>query len=466
MVKTILSLITLTAFSLGATAQNVNIPDANFKAYLVGVPAIDVNSDTEIQVSEAASYTGALDCSYKGIGDLTGIEAFTSMTSFKFEENYLTTLDLSQNTALTTISCYYSYSLTSLILGPNTALTLVDLSYSPTIVNLNFSQSVNLETLALEISPSLTNLDVSQNAALKNLYVRDCNFSTIDVSNNTLLERFKCEGNNLSSLDVTKNTALKWFSCSENNLSILDVSRNTAMTTFQCMDNDLTILNMKNLSTTTLGSVAAVNNPNLTCIDVDDVAAASAAWTYIDPASSFNLNCQIDMVNSINVYGQSGNNVIYTPGGTLQMYADIMPTYADDATYTWSVTNGTGTATIDANGLLTAMTDGNVTVTATANDASGVTGTTSITIANQSIGVNEQLANQNISIYPNPVKSQLTISAEERIESIVIMDLTGKIIKTIVNPINTVDVSNLTNGVYFLQLKMANGLVSKKFIKE
>ena len=32
--------------------QNVNIPDANFKAYLVGNSAINTNGDTEIQVSE------------------------------------------------------------------------------------------------------------------------------------------------------------------------------------------------------------------------------------------------------------------------------------------------------------------------------------------------------------------------------------------------------------------------------
>ena len=44
-------------------AQNVNIPDANFKAYLVGNTAINTNGDTEIQVSEAAAYSGQIDCS-------------------------------------------------------------------------------------------------------------------------------------------------------------------------------------------------------------------------------------------------------------------------------------------------------------------------------------------------------------------------------------------------------------------
>jgi hypothetical protein len=41
-------------------AQNVYIPDANFKALLVNDAAININGDAEIQVSEAATYTGMI----------------------------------------------------------------------------------------------------------------------------------------------------------------------------------------------------------------------------------------------------------------------------------------------------------------------------------------------------------------------------------------------------------------------
>ena len=43
-------------------AQNVNIPDANFKAYLVGNTSINTNGDAEIQVSEATAFNGEIDC--------------------------------------------------------------------------------------------------------------------------------------------------------------------------------------------------------------------------------------------------------------------------------------------------------------------------------------------------------------------------------------------------------------------
>ena len=50
MKKLLLIFIALPMIGFG---QNVNIPDANFKAYLVGNTAINTNGDSEIQVSEA-----------------------------------------------------------------------------------------------------------------------------------------------------------------------------------------------------------------------------------------------------------------------------------------------------------------------------------------------------------------------------------------------------------------------------
>ena len=50
------TLVFLSVFlSVTLFGQNVNIPDANFKAYLVGNPEINTNTDAERQVSEATS---------------------------------------------------------------------------------------------------------------------------------------------------------------------------------------------------------------------------------------------------------------------------------------------------------------------------------------------------------------------------------------------------------------------------
>ena len=63
--------------------QNVNIPDANFKAYLVGNADINTNGDGEIQISEANGFTGSIDCSGLSISYLIGISAFTVCRQIK-----------------------------------------------------------------------------------------------------------------------------------------------------------------------------------------------------------------------------------------------------------------------------------------------------------------------------------------------------------------------------------------------
>ena len=103
-------------------SQNVFIPDAAFKEYLVGNTDINTNGDDEIQVSEANAFSGEIDCYWAGISDLSGIEAFTALTVLSCDGNQLISLDVSKNTALTNLNCGYN-QLISLDVSKNTALT-------------------------------------------------------------------------------------------------------------------------------------------------------------------------------------------------------------------------------------------------------------------------------------------------------------------------------------------------------
>lgn len=81
-----------------------------------------------------------------------------------------------------------------------------------------------------------------------------------------------------------------------------------------------------------------------------------------------------------------------------------------------------------------------------------------------SIETNEKILDFNL--YPNPVKSELTINYEGKIDAISVLDVTGKTIKSM-NTTNTIiDVSDLVNGVYFMQVQTSKGFVTKAFIKE
>lgn len=92
-------------------------------------------------------------------------------------------------------------------------------------------------------------------------------------------------------------------------------------------------------------------------------------------------------VTNITVTSKTGATAITTNGGTLQMIANVLPTNADNSEVTWSVENGTGAATIDSNGLVTAISNGTVKVKATANDGSGVVGGVTLTLSGQSTNI-------------------------------------------------------------------------------
>ena len=169
---------------IGFGQPTVNIPDANFKAVLVGNTTINTNGDTEIQVSEATAFNGQISCSNYNISDLTGIEAFTALTSLGCSNNQLTALDVSNNTSLTALSC---------------------------------------------ATNQLTSLDVSNNTALTSLSCYLNYLTSLDVSSNTTLTTFNCFDNQLTSLDVRNgnNTNMSFTIYNNPNLYCINVDDST-----------------------------------------------------------------------------------------------------------------------------------------------------------------------------------------------------------------------------------------------
>ncbi len=73
----------------------------------------------------------------------------------------------------------------------------------------------------------------------------------------------------------------------------------------------------------------------------------------------------------------------------------------------------------------------------------------------------------NITVFPNPVSETLLISAENtQIETFSVFTITGQKILEQQNIDNTIDVSVLPQGIYFLQVFATEGNAIKKFIKK
>lgn len=314
MKRTLLIVIALTIKSLGVFAQNVNIPDANFKAYLIGNTAINLNADTEIQVSEANAFTGTIYCSVLNISDLTGIEEFTSIKGLHCNQNNLTSLNVSQNTQLTELYCLYNM-LSTLDVSNNTLLQTL-WCHTNNLTSLDLSNNMALKDLIC-YNNKLVSLNLGDNTLITNINCRNNNLTNLDVSQCVNLISLGCRQNNLTSLNVSQNTALTSIECNNNSINTLDVSNSPGLTYFQCKNNNLTALNMKNLNPSTLTNFNATFNPNLNCIEVDNVTTANSSWTNIDAGASFSLNCNplvvnnIDLSKNISIYPNPVNSKLF-----------------------------------------------------------------------------------------------------------------------------------------------------------
>ena len=86
------------------------------------------------------------------------------------------------------------------------------------------------------------------------------------------------------------------------------------------------------------------------------------------------------------------------------------------------------------------------------------------------LSVEEVTVEKNFKLYPNPFKDELFLSSDNQtIKEVSIIDMTGKLIKTIAN-INTthyqLDASYLVSGNYLIQIKTNNGVEVHKVIKK
>ena len=86
------------------------------------------------------------------------------------------------------------------------------------------------------------------------------------------------------------------------------------------------------------------------------------------------------------------------------------------------------------------------------------------------VGVENISANQ-LTIYPNPAKSEIFIKTELPIKKIEICDMSGRIAETwhassLQNDILKISVSSLSKGIYMVRVYTDSGLVTEKVVKE
>ena len=215
------------------------------------------------------------------------------------------------------------FSQTTEIPDPNFEQALIDLGYDTAPINgsiptANISGITHLDVNNKNIT-SLTGIE--DFIALTKLWCFENQLTSLDVSSNTALTDLYCRNNQLISLDVSNNTALEFLYSSNNQLISLDVRATNGLEILHCFNNQLTSLDVRNGNNPAI-FFNSTNNPNLTCIYVDDADWSTANWTDIDPASTFVNNeaeCALSIGDNafeldVSIYPNPTDNYLFIEG--------------------------------------------------------------------------------------------------------------------------------------------------------
>lgn len=197
-----------------------------------------------------------------------------------------------------TITVTIATGATTLIQDSNFENALISLGYDTCVdgkvftanisgvISLNVANKSILDLTGIEDFTSLKALYCSVNALstlnvsmLSNLIYLECQnnaLTSLNITGLTTLETLVCFDNHLTTLDVSANAGLGYLDCEINDLTSINVSALALLNAFYCNNNQLTSLDLRGL-TSLVGedSFECKENPLLTCIAVDDIAAAT-----------------------------------------------------------------------------------------------------------------------------------------------------------------------------------------------
>jgi len=413
-IKKFISIIIIIANIGLLQAQYSAIPDSCFEQHLIDL-GIDTEGtlDSQVLTVDIVNVTSLTMNGYDYINDipyscyidnLQGIEAFTSLETLDVSTNGIQYLDVSSLPNLKNLYCDDNFMQT-LALPPS--IEIVYARYNRFSQNIDFSQTIELRELYID------GLFGSSNSHITTLDMNDC----------INLFKLSADDNNVESVNVNNCPILEYLS--------IGVSSGGTITLANFTHNN------PNLKTLILVG-------HLTSIDISEMINLEYFLSIGNSFSNLNLTLNTNLNNVTISYNSTLNNIdIRNNNNNLINHfgtgntPNLTCVYVDNSQYSqnqtsWNIDNGTFVET-------------EAECDALATD-------------------NIYLEN-NIYIYPNPVKSILNIRTNNNeINKIIIYNVLGKeVLKT--NEA-TIDFSTFENGLYIIKIKTNNNnIITKKIIK-
>ncbi len=336
------------------------IPDLALKAYLVN--NYDDDYDGEISIGEA-EYITMVNCSGKGVEDLTGLEACSNLVTLNCSNNNISTIELPNLLQLKTVTCndnpisrlnfdnctalqYLNLQDVTTNAISGTAISIDGYTQAPTLyvtaentlfTKFTFKNASALTTLELygeftdvvvtnnkaltsfvfyapvvnaTISGNsvLEGIDVSTLLDLETLDVQKCKLQSLDVTKNLALASLVCNNNELTALDVSKNTALVKFYCNNNKLPRINVRTNTLLEEFDISNNLLSTLNVRN--NTALTYLCISDNAEMTMVDVEYNTALKTLYADGLAITDINLTANTELEKLSIIFNDNLTSVV------------------------------------------------------------------------------------------------------------------------------------------------------------
>lgn len=243
-------LLSLAVCACGKTELAEN--SGNYDPYIPAEPDLDPEEDIFLQFcirefdtdgdGEVSQYEAdlvrSIDCSGMEIVKLTGIGKFSNLETLDCSNNRLTTLDLSQNRHLASLTCTRN-ALRKVTVAGCKELRTLDCAYN-----------------------SLSSLDLSSASALQRVDCSNNSLSTLNVGGCFSLRTLDCSYNSLAALDLSKTAGIVTVTCKRNALASLLLTDCAELVSLDCSYNSLTKLDVTDCRK--LSSLNCTDNPYLT----------------------------------------------------------------------------------------------------------------------------------------------------------------------------------------------------------
>ena len=426
----LLTVLALIGLSQSVTAQTDTLVSmtSNADTITIGVtwsPSTAVVKANGVVLPNADYASNSIPVNESGMVFIT-TEDKAQLTILSCSNNQLTALDVTNNPVLIALLCSYN-QLTTLNVTNNTALEHLFCSDNQ-LTALDVTNNTALIFLSC-FDNQLTEL-VTNNPVLTELYCYNNQLTALDVTNNPVLEQLGCANNYLTALDVTNNPALKQLHCFNNQLTALDVTNNPALTDLHCFNNQLTALDVTN---NTVLRALQCNNNQLTELDI----IHNTGWMLLRADGQ---QIEVPILAGATTFS---NPILYTTVEGEQMIEIETVEYA----YQTEV-------------LITGDTMRFTTNPIAGMDEYAFSGTITF-VTETSIAETQPII---INIYPNPAQHTLYIQSEEAVEQVSIYDISGRMLLQETGTSQSIDLNNLTNGIYLVKVKIAGGETVKKIV--